>query len=73
MQCFYFLVTFRGVVKSNMKVGGPTKTAGNQNTSSIYSSMPSAQLLSFYVRYPSNNANINVVFVVKNYECAVFF
>lgn len=55
-----------------MKVGGPTKTAGNQNTSSIYS-MPSSQLLSFYVRYPSNNANIYVVFVVKNYECAVFF
>lgn len=56
-----------------MKAGGPTKTAGNQNTSSIYFSMPSLQLLSFYVRYPSNNANIYVVFVVKNYECAVFF
>lgn len=73
MQCFNCLVTFRGVVKSNMKVGGQTKTAGNQNTSSIYFSMPSLQLLSFYVRYPSNNANIYVVFVVKNYECAVFF
>lgn len=54
-------------MKSNMKVAGQTKTAGNQNTSSIYFSMPSLQLLSFYVRYPSNNANIYVVFVVKNY------